>query len=62
MYTQYHANCGGTVLSGGSGEQRHHYCDRCGAFTHDLLADLPAGTTDKDKNQAAWDAGEEESE
>ena len=38
--------CGGTILVGGSGnyDLAHQYCDRCGAFTHDVQADqLPDG-------------------
>ncbi len=52
--------CGGTILTGGAGEQAHRYCDRCRAYTHDLSADVPSGT-DEAANRAAWDAGEEQS-
>jgi hypothetical protein len=52
--------CGGTILSGGSGEQSHIYCDRCHAFSYDTEGDLPDGT-DEAANRAAWDAGESES-
>jgi len=53
--------CGGTILGGGSGKQKHQYCDRCGAYTYDLAADqLPDGT-DSDANEVAWDAGDDES-
>lgn len=48
-------DCGGTILCS-SGEHAHRYCDRCGAFTHDLDAPLPSGTN-KTANQAAFDAG-----
>jgi hypothetical protein len=54
--------CGGTILTGGSGEQAHHYCDRCGAFAYDSYLDegnaFPDGTN-KTANQEAYDAGEE---
>lgn len=60
---QYH-DCGGAILMGGSGEQKHIYCDRCGAFSHDpddIEANrLPSGT-DPGRNQEASDAGEESS-
>jgi hypothetical protein len=56
--------CGGTILSGGSGEQAHIYCDRCSAFTHDAddieANRLPSGT-DKALNQQASDDGAESS-
>jgi hypothetical protein len=53
-----HNNCGGTVLTGGSGEQAHIYCDRCGAFTHNTEnSELPTGT-DREANRAAFDDGE----
>lgn len=56
--------CGGTILGGGSGEQAHIYCDRCGAFTRDPddIEDgqLPSGT-DKGSNEQAWNAAEESS-
>lgn len=49
--------CGGTILAGGSGDQEHQYCDRCGAYTYDMDADVPDGT-DEPANGAAWDAGD----
>lgn len=52
--------CGGTILVGGSGEQAHQYCDRCGAYTYDLDAPLPTGI-DAVANRAAYDAGDLES-
>lgn len=54
--------CGGTVHTGGSGDEAHHVCDRCGAFAYDSVYEgaLPSGT-DKVANQAAWDAGEDQS-
>lgn len=58
MNTMSHA-CGGTILVGGSGEQVHHYCDRCRAFAYGD-ADVPVGTDEK-ANREAWDAGEEQS-
>jgi hypothetical protein len=58
-YLSYHV-CGGTIGHGGSGETRHKYCDRCGAFTYDLDADLPTGT-DRAANRAAYDNGDDES-
>lgn len=57
MNTVMH-NCGGTVLTGASGEQAHLYCDRCGAFTYDTDAELPTGT-DKAANRRAYDDGEQ---
>jgi hypothetical protein len=57
----YHA-CGGTILTGGSGDQAHEYCDRCGAFRYvsDDAPTFPAGT-DETANRNAWDAGHERS-
>ena len=59
----YHV-CGGTILTGGVGEQRHIYCDTCGAFSYDPEAieanRLPDGI-DQAANLAASDDGEEES-
>ena len=52
--------CGGTILVGGSGDLEIQYCDRCGAFTHDMEADLPDGT-DADANEQAWSDGDEQS-
>lgn len=52
--------CGGAILTGGSGEQSHRYCETCRAFTYDLDGDLPDGTN-VTANRAAWDAGDEES-
>jgi len=48
--------CGGDVLVGGSGEERHVFCSRCGAFTFEGQH-LPSGTSRK-ANRAAWDRGE----
>jgi hypothetical protein len=57
--TLLHHACGGTILHGGSGEQAHSYCDRCGAFAYDSAeCDVPDGT-DPIANHAAWDEGEE---
>ena len=59
--TEYHDNCGGTILIGGNvGEDRHQYCDRCGAYAYKINATLPTGTDEK-ANQQAWDAGDSES-
>lgn len=58
MNTMSHA-CGGTILVGGSGEQVHHYCDRCRAFAYGD-DEVPAGS-DERANREAWDAGEEQS-
>lgn len=58
----YHA-CGGTVLDGGSDDQVHRYCDRCGAFRYYNGAStvaLPSGV-DADANRAAYDRGDDES-
>lgn len=53
--------CGGTILSAGTGDHAHCYCDRCGAFAYGSdPASVPAGT-DQDANKAAWDAGDEAS-
>ena len=53
--------CGGSLRSGGSGEQQHWYCLRCGAFAYDSdPASVPAGT-DPIANKAAWDEGSERS-
>lgn len=53
--------CGGTILSGGVGDQSHCYCDRCGAFVYGTdPATVPSGT-DRDANRAAYDAGDESS-
>jgi len=61
MRTTTHQNCCGTVAKGGSGEQEHQYCDRCGAYTYDMDAeDLPSGT-DERLNQAAYSNGDEQS-
>jgi hypothetical protein len=57
-YTRH--NCGGTILEGGSGEQRHKYCDRCRAYTYDMDAAMPTGV-DSATNRAAWDDGDEAS-
>lgn len=59
MITMTH-ECGGTILSGGAGEQEHLYCDRCDAYTYDLDGAVPDGT-DRAANQTAWDAGDERS-
>ena len=56
-----HSNCGGTILSGGSGDKEHIYCDRCRAYIYDVEAwGVPTGT-DAAANRAAWDAGAESS-
>ena len=57
-----HVGCGGTILVGGSSDDRHEYCDRCGAYrySHDNDGDFPRGT-DRGRNQASWDAGDERS-
>ena len=60
MLTEYHINCGGTILIGGGSEDRHQYCDRCGAFTYDTTAVIPTGHNEKE-NQIAWDTGDFES-
>src|SRR5690606_28166573 len=50
-------DCGGTILVAGSGEERHTYCERCGAYRYGQdVASLPTGT-DPVANRAAWDAG-----
>jgi hypothetical protein len=58
MMTETHDGCGGTILTGGSGDERHRYCDRCRAFTHDLACvGFPTGR-DPVANGWAWDDGE----
>lgn len=57
--------CGGTVLSAGGGDQKHLYCDRCGAFVYLLGRDvedveLPPGT-DRAANKAAFDNADDQS-
>ena len=51
-----HGGCGGTILWGASGAQRHWYCDRCGAFTYKDPGEegFPTGR-DKAKNTEAYD-------
>ena len=51
---EYTHKCGGTILTGGVGELRHHYCDRCGAFAYGDEP-IPSGS-DRAANQHAWDA------
>ena len=55
-------DCGGTILSGGSGDQAHYYCDRCRAFRYasDHNEEFPSGT-DRDANTQSWDGGDERS-
>ena len=53
--------CGGTILLGDTGDLAHQYCDRCGAYTHDLAADQLPGGTDSDANELAWSNGDEQS-
>lgn len=65
MTTTTHT-CGGTILFAGGGDQRHLYCDRCGAFAYlhgRTVADttVPSGG-DKAANAAAFDAGDDESD
>ena len=50
--------CGGTILTGGAGEQAHRYCDQCGAYAYS--GPVPSGT-DKAANKAAWDNGDDAS-
>lgn len=54
-----HAGCGGTILTGGSGDLTHRYCDRCGAFDYEDYgeAGFPAGKDVQANraNRAAWD-------
>lgn len=58
MNSLQHA-CGGTILVGGSGEDRHHYCDRCRAFAYGDV-EVPDGV-DEEANREAWDNGDDES-
>lgn len=51
--------CGGTILVGGAGEQRHRYCDSCRAFVYGD-GDVPSGV-DPVANRKAWDNGDESS-
>jgi len=56
----YHC-CGGVILGGGSGEQSHSACERCGAFQYDTdEGEFPTGT-DAGANQEAWDGGDSRS-
>lgn len=57
----FHPGCGGTLHTGGRGEQAHTACSRCHAFRYDSDSDesFPTGT-DAGANQAAWDDGCEE--
>ena len=58
---RYHEGCGGTILSGGAGEQAHDYCDRCGAFRYDSADEpFPSGS-DRDANRRAYDDGDDRS-
>lgn len=57
--TSYHV-CGGTILYGFGGDSGQYYCDRCGAFTHDVDGELPDGT-DPEANREAFDSGDIES-
>lgn len=61
MTTTTHPNCGGTILTGGAGEQAHIYCDRCHAFTYTSTGETVPGGTDREANRAAWDAGDDRS-
>lgn len=54
MFNRTH-NCGGSLISA----LDHVFCNRCSAFTYNG-ADVPDGT-DRFANQAAYDAGEDES-
>ena len=58
MRTTTHV-CGGTLITGGSGETAHTCCDRCGAFAYDSYDGEFPGGTDKAANQQAWDDGDE---
>lgn len=63
MTTMTHSGCGGTLLvSGGSGEQKHEYCDRCGAFRYCDGGDddFPTGR-DEAENRQARDDGKDRS-
>lgn len=56
---QFTHECGGTILTVGSGDQEHSYCDRCGAFRYTTYSGpFPTGT-DKDANDRAWNDGDE---
>lgn len=55
----YH-ECGGTILTSTHADQQYWYCDQCHAFTYDPDSSVPAGTN-PEANQAAWDAGDDES-
>ena len=57
--TRQHRHCGGTILSGGTGESAHEYCPGCHAYRYldDPDAALPTGT-DLSANRAAWDRGD----
>lgn len=50
-------DCGGTILIGGTVDQEHTYCDRCGAFRYGVAHILPTGT-DPEANAEAWNAGD----
>lgn len=52
--------CGGAILTGGSGEEAHLYCERCGAFAYVEAGDVPSGT-DLEANRRARDAGDDRS-
>jgi hypothetical protein len=57
MRTQIH-KCGGTIITGTN--PKHQCCSKCGAFAYNMRRKLPSGT-DRAANQAAYDAGEEQS-
>lgn len=54
-------NCGGTILTGGTADNQHLYCDRCHAFIYASEgSQVPSGTNEK-ANGEAWDAGDAKS-
>ena len=61
MSEQFTHECGGTILTGGTGAQEHSYCDRCGAFRYTTYSGPFPDGIDISRNQAAWDAGKEAS-
>jgi len=48
-------------VGGGSPAERHHYCDRCGAYAYDDTGEPVPDGIDQAANRAAWDEGDDAS-
>jgi hypothetical protein len=56
---QFTHECGGSILTVGSGGDEHSFCNRCGAYRYTTCSGPFPNGINKARNQEAWDNGKD---